>query len=216
MECSTVKSKLLALLICGAAAAAGGCNSGLYGKLTPAYDLVQNQDKKILILVESPRYVAADIDAPEKLSKVLQDHLIKAKVKPQNLRVQGGSANTALVSPEQAAQQAGAQLVLFVRIEDYELLPVRIRDFYSARMLTRAALINAEDGAVLWPLDGDQGKLHDIAIEMGKGGRQAVLTQMTESTAHCIVRNLYPIEKLYYRNSDERIAVQQAFDMDTF
>lgn len=216
MECRAVKSKIFVLILGVAAVAASGCNPGLYGKIPPAYDLVENQDKKILIMIESPRYVAADVDAPEKLAAAVQNKLIKAKVKPQNVILPKDASPASVLSPMQAGQQAGAGLVLFVRIEDYELLPISVRDFYSARMLTRAVLISAEDNAQLWPTDGRQGKLHDIVIEMGKGGREAVLTQMTESTAHCILRNLYPIEKLHYRNSDERIAVQQAFDMDTF
>lgn len=196
---------------------AGGCGPGLYTKLPPAYDLVKNQDKKVLILVESPRSAAADVDVPEKLIHAVQNNLEnRAKIKLENLIVFKGDTNQAMLSPEQAAKQAGAGLALFIRIEDYELVPQNVRDYYYGRMVTRATLLSADNGLPLWPSDDKLGKVHDIVIEVGKGGRDAVLKQMAESMAHCILRNLYPIEKLYYKNSDERVSVQEAFELDTF
>ncbi len=199
---------------------AAGCgNAGIYGKVKPEYDLVANQDKKVLIWVEAPRSAAADVDAAEKLAASLYDHLVaRARIKPDNVQVQSDSRTGApdgVQTPEAAAQQAGTELVLMVRIEEYELLPLNIRDYYFGRMLTRALLLDVQSNRPVWP-KSEQGKVHDIAIELGQGGRVAVLSQMSASTAHCIVRNLYPIVKMYYKNSDERISVQEAFEMETF
>ncbi len=216
MECRAVKSGFLAILACKAMLLmAAGCAGNLYTKLKPEYDLVANQDKKILIFVESPRSAAADKDAPEKLAASLQEHLTqKAKIKLENIVIFKDIKNP-LIAPQQAAKQAGAGIALFVRIEEYELLPINIKDYHSARLVTRSVVIDAETGRPLWPGD-TMGKLYDIAIEMGKGGREAVFTQMNASMAQCILRSLYPIQKLYYRNSDERIPIQQAFETDTF
>jgi len=200
--------------------AIGGCDSsGIYNKVPPAYNLTENQGKKIFIWVESPRWAVADSDAADKLAQAIRNHLVfKAKIKPDNILVSNsirGGSPAVHWTPEAAAIQAGAGLSLFVRIEEYELLPVSIRDYYSGRMLTRAILLDAQTGTPLWPTD-KQGKVHDIVIELGEGGREAVLSRMTDDTAHCIARDLYPIVKMHYKNPDERISAQEAFETETF
>ena len=204
----------------GLALTLAGCgDAGIYGKVKPEYDLVANQDKKVLIWVEAPRSAAADVDAAEKLAASLYDHLVaRARIKPNNVQVQSDSRTAApdgVQTPEAAARQAGTQLVLMVRIEEYELLPMNIRNYHFGRMATRSLLLDVQANQPVWPKSG-QGKVHDIAIELGQGDRAAVLSQMSASTAHCIVRNLYPIVKMYYKNSDERISIQEAFEMETF
>ena len=70
-------------------------------------------------------------------------------------------------SPEAAALQTGAELVLIVRIEDYELLPMHTQLSFG-RMLTHGPL-DAVTGQTLWP--AGQRRLHDIVIELGQGDR---------------------------------------------
>ena len=207
-------------IVCGVAAfLAGGCADGIYGKVRPAYDLAAHQDKKILIWVEASRSAVADVDAPDKLAETLGGYLIaNAKIKSSNIVLsQGNQHGLSGMSQtlETAVSGTDAGLVLFVQIEEYELLPLNVDNFYSGRMLTRAVLLDAYTQAVIWPAS-QKGKPHDIVVELGKGGRDAVLSQMTKSTAHCIVRNLYPIMKMHYKNSDERVSLQEAFETETF
>ena len=196
----------------------GGCaGTGIYSKVPPAYDLSANQNQKVLIWVEAPRSAAADPDAADKLGEALRGHLVsKAKFNPDNiLLAQNTQAGTVLATPETSALQAGAATTLFVRIEEYELLPMSLANYHSGRMLTRAVLLDAHTGQPLWP-SGTQGKVHDIVIELGQGDRMAILSRMTAGSAHCILRNLYPITKLHYKQSDERVSLQEAFEQDTF
>lgn len=197
-----------------------GCdNTGLYSKVKPEYDLAANQDKKILLWVEAPRSAAADVDAAEKLAAALVEHLVaRAKVKPENVLVQADSRVNPVgnvLTPESVARQEGAGLVLIVRIEEYELFPMNIRDYHFGHMMTRSLLLDVETNKHLWPKNG-LGKVHDVAIELGQGNRTVVLSRMAASSAHCILRDLYPIVKSYYKNSDERISMQEAFEMETF
>ena len=214
-----VNATLLKLTCVLTAVTAGGCANGLYSKVPPAYDLTVNQDKKVLIWVESPRSAGTDPDAAEVLTKAIYDHLVlRAKLKPENLflaRDIGSGTVSELLTPEAVAVREGVGLVLFVRFEAYELMPLNIRNYHSGRMLTRTILLDAQSGQPLWP-DGMQGKLHDIVVELGTGDRQQTLERLAQGTAHCILRNLYPIQKIQFKNSDERISVQEAFDMETF
>ena len=199
---------------------ASGCpTNGIYSTLTPTYNLTANQDKKILIWVESPRSAAADADAAETLAEAIGNYLMtRAKIRPENVILGQESRDASLYvlqSTEAAALQQGAELALLVRIEDYELLPMNIRNFYSGRMLTRAVLLDAATSQTLWP-QGLDGKVHDIVVELGQGNRTEILSRLADGTAHCIVRNLYPIMKLHYKNSDERMSMQEAFELETF
>lgn len=197
----------------------GGCGDTLYSKLPPAYDLTANQDKQIIVWIESPRSAGADVDAGDNLAEAIRNHLVlRANIKPENLflaRDLGGGGVSGLLSPEAVAEREGIGLVLFVRMEAYELQPLGVRNYHSGRMLTRAILLEAGTGRPLWPATM-RGKLHDIVVELSAGDRQETLVRMSQGTAHCIVRNLYPIQKLHYKNSDERISVQEVFDMETF
>lgn len=196
-----------------------GCGGGIYSKIPPEYNLVENQDKRVLLWVESPRSAVADADAPEKLEAALRDYLIvHAKVNPANIYLHTDTPTTSIgapPTPEAMARQAGAGLVLLVRIDTYELMPMNIRNFYYGRMLTYAILLDVQASQPVWPRSG-RPKAHDIVIEMGQGERGDILTRMAASTAHCIIRNLYPIVKMHYKNSDERISLQEAFEMETF
>ena len=224
MESKLLKTRALntvCLLVAAiVGAGAGGCAStGIYHNVPPAYDLPANQDKKVLIWIETPRSAAADPDAPEKLAQALRNYLIaKANIKPDNVLVAHEIGNVTadmLITPETAALQAGAGLALFVRIEEYELLPMNIRNYHSGRLLTRTILLDAQTAQPLWPSD-TLGKQHDIVVELGQGNRNEILSRLNNSTAHCIVRHLYPIKKIYYKNSDERISIQEAYELETF
>jgi hypothetical protein len=203
-----------------AAVVFGGCAaSGIYSKVPPAYDLSADSNQKVLIWVEAPRSAAADPDAADKLAEAIRGHLIlRAKLNPDNViladSTQTGSG-TLLATPEMSALQEGAAVVLFVRIEEYELLPMSLANYHSGRMLTRAVLLDAKTSRPLWPA-GTQGKVHDIVIELGQGDRMAILSRLTTGSAHCILRNLYPIMKMHYKHSDERVSFQEAFEQDTF
>lgn len=219
LKTMVLKSVCRIAVMVGCLGAAGCPSTGIYSTLVPTYNLTINQDKKILVWVESPRSAAADVDAAETLAEAIRDHLLtKAKIRPENI-ILGQEEETASVyalqSPEAAAMQQGAGLALFVRIEDYELLPMNIRDFHSGRMLTRAVLLDASTGQTLWPQELEN-KMHDIVIELGQGDRTEILARLADGTAHCILRNLYPMMKLHYKNSDERLSMQEAFEMETF
>lgn len=197
-----------------------GCPSdNIYSKIQPTYNLTAHQDRKIYIWVEAPRSAAADPDAAEALGRAIRNYLLtRVKVNPQNIiweQAEPNASRHVIQSPQAVALQTGAELVLFVRIEDYELLPMHIRNYHSGRMLTRTVLLDAVTGQTLWP-EVQQGKMHDIVIELGQGDRAETLSRLTDGSAHCILRNLYPVAKMHYRHSDERVSSQEIFELETF
>lgn len=184
----------------------------------PAFDLPARQNEKILIFVDVPARVGADADLAEQLTLAIQKHLItKAHLKPDNVLTMDNTARVSSLSPQQAAQSRQAGLALYVLVEEYELtqLPIRSPECYAGRLVCRAVLIEAASGAVLWPTDTN-GKQIEIVLELNKDTRNATLRRLVTSTAHCIARDLYPIEKRLYRNSDQRLSADEAFEMDIF
>ena len=194
-------------------------SDNIYSKIQPTYNLTAHQDRKIYIWVEAPRSAAADPDAAEALGRAIRNYLLtRVKVNPQNIiweQAEPNASRHVIQSPQAVALQTGAELVLFVRIEDYELLPMHIRNYHSGRMLTRTVLLDAVTGQTLWP-EVQQGKMHDIVIELGQGDRAETLSRLTDGSAHCILRNLYPVAKMHYRHSDERVSSQEIFELETF
>lgn len=205
----------ISLWLCGAVFGMCGCAATT---TVPAYNLPAQQDKKTLIFVETPARVGADADLAEQLTKAIQKQLVsKAGIKPANVLIADATERQSTLSPQQAAQTRQAGLVLYVLVEEYELtqLPIRSPECYAGRLVSRAALIDAVGGQMLWP-EGNVGKQIEIVLELNKGSRQATLDRLVSSAAHCIARDLYPIEKRLYRNSDQRLSADEAFEMDIF
>ena len=55
-----------------------------------------------------------------------------------------------------------------------------------------------------------------VGVEMEKSGREALVERMTAATAQCVLRYLYPCEKLKFKSIDERVSLQEAFEIETY
>lgn len=205
--------------------AASGCvaisfllSSGPYEKkIPPAYDLKDQQERKVLIWVECPRSANADFDVQEKLATAFQLYLVgKAEFDSENIILSFlGDSETLLLDPKKIARSQGAGYLLLVQVDKYETDFLQIRDYYAGEMISRAVLFDVDLGVALWP-NQPEGKMIHVAVEMETKGRDALISRLTSATAHCISRNLYPCEKLKYKTADERVSLQEAYEMETY
>ena len=76
-------------------------------------------------------------------------------------------------------------------------------------------MFDVDLGETLWPSQ-PEGKMIHVAFEMESEGRDALVNRLTSTTAHCVLRNLYPCEKLKYKTAGERVSSQAAFEMETY
>ena len=186
-------------------------------KVPPAYDLKEQQDRKVLVWVECPRSANADFDVQGKLITAFQLYLIeKAKFDAENVIMGSlGDSKTLLLDPKKLARSQGAGYLLLVHVDKYEADFLQIRDYYAGELVTRAVLFDVDSGETLWPSQ-PEGKMIHVAVEMETKGRNALVSRLTSSTAHCVLRNLYPCEKLKYKTADERVSLQEAYEMETY
>jgi hypothetical protein len=203
-----------------------GCSTGLgfllspgpfESKTTPDYNLKAQQDRKILLWVECPQSIQADYGFSEKLALAFQFYMTeKGRFKAENVILNPPlSTGGVLVDPQQIARSQGAGYVLLIYVDIYELESLGVRNYFSGRLITRAVLLDTDLGTAVWPPQ-PEGKMIDLAVEMGTEGRQALMSRLTTGAAHCTLRYLYPCDKLKFKNSDERVSVQEAFETETF
>lgn len=202
-----------------------GCNifgflasAGPFEKKTvPAYNLQAQQDRKVMIWIECPRSAGADFDVPQKLAAVFQGTLIeKGKFEPENV-ILGPTANSGS-SPldlQQAARSLGAGYVLLVHVDLYSIDSLRVRDYYSGEIVTRSVLLDTDLGTRVWP-EQSEGKMVDVGVEIESKGHDALVSRLISAAAHCTLRNLYPCDKLKFKHADERISIQEAYEIETY
>ena len=205
--------------------AASGCNiigflltSGPFEKKIPAaYDLKEQQDRKVLVWVECPRSANADFDVQEKLITGFKLYLVeKSGFDAENIIMGSlGDSKTLLLDPKKIARSQGAGYLLLVQVDKYEADFLQIRDYYAGELITRAVLFDVDSGETLWPSQ-PEGKMIHIAYEMETEGRDALVSRLTSATAHCVSRNLYPCEKLKFKTAGERVSLQEAYEMETY
>ena len=186
-------------------------------KIPPAYDLQSQQKRKVMVWVECPRSVNADYDLREKLLRAFQTQMVaKAEFKAENLVPMPDMDGRILsLDPKKVALREGARYLLLVQIDAYESDFLQIRDYYAGELIVRAILFDVDSDQIVWPKQSE-GKMIHIAVEMETKGRDALVRRLTSAAAHCVLRNLYPCEKLKYNAVDERVSLQEAYEMETY
>lgn len=210
---------LLAILM------AGGCNvisflaspGPFEKKIPPEYNLEAQQDRKVLLLIECPRSSGVDYDVKKKLISGFEVYLIsQMEIDPGNIVHSQPSLGQGMVEdPVKTAQALGAGYVLLVQVDNYRLAPLNTGKYVTGEMLSRAVLMDADLGIAVWPKDPG-GKIVHIGVDLETKGRDLALTRLISATTHCVLRYLYPCEKLKFKNSDEVYTLQDAFDMEIY
>lgn len=186
-------------------------------KVVPDYDLKAQQDRKVMIWVECPRSAGADFDVPQKMQAIFQRTFIeKGGFEPENL-ILGPTANSASapLDLQAMARSLGAGYILLVHVNSYSIDFLRVRDYYSGQIVTRAVLQDVDLGTRVWPPQ-PEGKMVEVAVEMETKGRDALAGRLLSAAAHCTLRNLYPVDKLKFKHPDERISMQEAYEIETY
>jgi hypothetical protein len=215
---------IVAVLLC-AVFGASGCTAlsfllsqGWHEEgVPPAYDLQEQQERKVMVWVECPRSANADSDIQDKLATAFRLYLIgKAEFDPDNIILSSlDDSKSLLLDPKKIARSQGAGYLLLVQVDKYETDFLQIRDYYAGEMISRAILYDVDSDQALWPSE-PEGKMIHVVFEMESKGRDALVSKLTSATAHCVSRNLYPCDKLKYKTSGDRISVQEAYEMETY
>ena len=193
-------------------------NPGAFEKKTvPAYNLKARQDRKVMIWVECPHSAGTDFNVAQKLASTLRLTFIeKGGFEPENVIVGPmADSDNAAVDLQETARSLGAGYLLLVQVDSYSIDFLRVRDYYAGEMVTRAVLQDVDVGARVWPQQPG-GKMVHVAVEIEVKGRDVLVSRLLSAAAHCTLRNLYPCNKLKFKHADERISMQEAYEIETF
>jgi hypothetical protein len=197
-----------------------GCDPGIVAVLgTPTsaestipaeYDLTQQKDKKILVLVDQPSYLSAHANLryflTDTTNKLLQQ---RAKIQPEFLidydklaEFRSSTPDFSLLTPEKVGSALGADLVLLIVINDCRLSAMDETKYINGGLDAEAQLIDASSGEKLWPAQ-EQAKAIKVGFESERRGPDAAAVRLAVAAAHCATRYLYNCPKNQFKISDE-------------
>ncbi len=182
-------------------------------KSSAEYNLALHKGQKILVLVDQPAHLNAHPNlryfATDTINRMLQKW---DKIKPSLLidydklaEYRSSTSDFSLLAPEQVGSALGADLVLFVIINDYQVHEVAQAGYYCGSLDAQAALFKVATGEKLWPTL-EQVKIVQVGFEAERRGPDAAAIRLAVAAAHCITRYLYDCPKNQFRISDERTA----------
>jgi hypothetical protein len=182
-----------------------------YEKKIPAeYDLATQEGRKILVLVEQPGWLSTEVNLRYYLTEAIRENLIaKVKVPPKYIlsynelsEFRSNKGDFSSLSPAAVGKALGADIVLLVTIEDYQLSEVAESDYYNGFLGAQAALFETARGEKLWP-ELAEGKSIKVGFE-AEQGQEAAIDRLVDACAHCTIRYFYNCPKYKFKIFDER------------
>lgn len=209
----------MVLLLSAIVGVAGGClfipilaSSPAYEVKVPAeFELSKRQEKKIILFVESTRSVSSPQISSDLAAAIKAELNKKASIQSDYLFVSGEAsperANNAidfrLLSPSQIARELGAETILYVRIEEFQMMQLHRQGYFSGHLVTRNMIFDYA-GTQLWP-EESSGRMVRTRVEIGTDGSDAVRKDLIDATTHCICRYLYNCLKANFNSKYEEM-----------
>jgi hypothetical protein len=187
-------------------------------KVKPACELkTLLQQKTLFVWVESLPGSGADAGVAGQLNQAILAQLReKAGISEKSLLTQS-ALHTAVYAlsqtPAALGRQAGAELVLYIRLEDFEVINLHGDKIYSGQMRARAVLIDSQTEKIVCPKDAE-GIVADVATDLSTEGREDLVITLSTAAAHCVVRHFYTCSKNEYRVNEERSTLNEMIQED--
>ena len=183
-----------------------------YEKKIPAeYDLAAQKGRKVLVLVEQPGWLSAQANLRYYLTEAVREKLIaNVKVKPKYIisyselsEFRSNRNDFSSLSPAAVGKALGADIVLLVTIEDYQVGEVGGSGYFNGFLGAQAALFETASGEKVWP-ESAESKGVKVSFETGEQGQEAAVERLVNACAHCTSRYLYNCPRYKFKISDEK------------
>jgi hypothetical protein len=207
---------LPAVLFCNGCGAIGllGTPTRHEKKITAEYDLAKQRKEKILVLVNQPGWLKAQANLRYYLTDAIYKELAnKIKVSPRHFvpyvrlsEFRSGRRDFSVLSPIETGKALGANTVLFVAIDSYEVSRIAETPYYKSFLSVRSSLYATATGERLWPESAD-GKSIKVGFEVESRGREAAVERLARGVAHCTIRYFYDCPEDKFKLGDERSGV---------
>jgi hypothetical protein len=188
--------------------------------IAPACDLrTLLKQKAMFVWVESLPGSGADAGVAQQLNQAILTQLRKkVRISEKNLLTQAASHPAVYgrsQTPAALGRQAGAELVLYVRLENFEVINLHGDKIYSGQMRARAVLIDSQTEKIVCPKDAE-GIVADVATDLSTEGRENLVITLTAAAAHCVVRHFYTCPKQEYRINEERSTLNEMIQENVY
>ncbi|MHC4158703.1 MAG: hypothetical protein ACYSSO_06460 [Planctomycetota bacterium] len=203
----------------------GGCQyaplAGIFGTpgyhertVTTEYNLAKHTDQKILVLVDQPGWLDAQMNLRFYLTRAINKDLVtKVKIPGTSLvsynklsEFRSNQPDFSLLSPVEIGTAVDANMVLLVVVEDYKLNEVAEGNYYEGFLGTRSALFDTATGEKLWPKSAAS-KSVTVGFEVEPRGRKVAVARLAMACAHCTTRYLYNCPKNRFKIIEDRSRV---------
>ena len=183
-------------------------------KVPAEYNLAEHKDKKILVLVDQPGWLDAQVNLRYYLTRAINTELnIKVEIPGASLvsyselsEFRSNQSDFSLLSPVVIGGAFDANMVLLVTVEDYKLNEMAETRYYKGFLGARAVLVDVATEEKLWPKSA-QSKSIEVGFDVERRGQEVAVDRLAAACAFCLVRSLYDCPKNKYRISEDRSTV---------
>ncbi|HUW18541.1 MAG TPA: hypothetical protein VMW16_04500 [Sedimentisphaerales bacterium] len=212
----------LCLFTCWSLAAGLSCSScGVAGlvasptrherKIKAEYDLAGHKSEKMLVLVDQPAWLNAQVNLRYHLTNRIAEGLaVKFKMPSESLisydrlsEFRSNRPDFAMLSPAEIGAALNAASVLLVRINYYSLVEMADSGYFKGLLSAECALFDAATGKKLWPEYGES-KSVTVGFEVESRGQAAAVERLAGALTHCIIRYFYDCPEDKFKISEDR------------
>jgi len=180
-------------------------------KIPAEYELREQKDKKILILVEQPARLSAVANLRYYLTRDIREYLVKKVRIPKEglisyeklVEYRNNEADFSRLSPLEVGRGLQADIVLLVVVEDLQLYDMAETGFLKGFFSSLAVILDTSTGEKVWPKSFES-KGIKVGFEFDERNVEVGISRLTAASAHCITRYLYDCPMDKFRIADDR------------
>ncbi len=194
--------------------AIGGSPTHSEQRLTAEYDITEPEGQSILVLVYQPIGLDDNTNLVFYVTKAFNDYLeARVQISPEYIisydrvsRLRVTESDFSVLAPEQIGVALGADLVVFVMLDEYRLSEISQSGYQKGFLAVRAMLVDCATGKRLWP-QADRTRTVKVGFEVQKRGPTAAAVHLAAAAAHCTLRYLYDCPKTRFKIAEDRTGV---------
>jgi len=183
-------------------------------KVVAEYDLAEHKDQKILVLVNQPVWLNAQVNLRYYLTRAINKNLTaKVKIPPEHLVSYGelsefrsNKSDFLLLSPVEVGEALDANMVLLAEIGSYELNSIAGMNYYEGFLGVQSVFLDVATGEKIWP-EFARSKIIKVGFDVERRGQEIAVKRLTAASAYCLVRYFYDCPKNEFKIADDRSGI---------
>jgi hypothetical protein len=183
-------------------------------KVVAEYDLAEHKDQKILVLVNQPVWLNAQVNLRYYLTKAINKNLTaKVKILPEYIvsyselsKFRSNQADFLLLSPVEVGEALSANVVLLVEIGGYELNKIAGTSYYEGFLGVQSAFLDVATGEKIWP-ESAKSKIIKVGFDVESGGQEIAVKRLAAASTYCLIRYFYDCPKNEFKIADDRSGI---------